>query len=71
MNVYNIVLVIGINIYCCFCVCRVKTTVITAALLPGSLFFVMLCLNSISLYYGTINTIPFSMMVRMLLPCLL
>jgi hypothetical protein len=39
----------------------------TATLLPACVFVTMLSLNFVSLYYGTINTIPFSMIVWMVL----
>jgi hypothetical protein len=50
---------------------RIRTTVMTAGMLPGAMFVVMLCLNAISLHYGTINTVPFSMMVTMVFMWLL
>ena len=53
------------------CAPRIRTTIMTASLLPGVMFGTMLCLNAISLSYGTINTVPFSMMVTMVFTWLL
>jgi hypothetical protein len=55
----------------CACAPRIRTTIMTASLLPGVMFGTMLCLNAISLSYGTINTVPFSMMVTMVFTWLL
>lgn len=45
------------------CVCRKSVMFITAGLLPGSVLVTLLCLNMVSLWYNTINSIPFTLIV--------
>lgn len=61
----------SMTMLCGVCAPRIRTTIMTASLLPGVMFATMLCLNAISLSYGTINTVPFSMMVTMVFTWLL
>lgn len=50
---------------------RQRAVVITAGLLPAVVFTIMFLLNFVSLYYGTINTVPFSLMLTMIFTWLL